>query len=150
MKFSEQHLVDCVNSCSGCSGGDTNTAFDDIIQNGGFVTLRSGYSYFASQGECAFDGKPHVGPAITKYYDVPDGNEEDMAVKIELYGPAAALVDSSNASFQLYESDIYDEPNCDPYILNLSVGVVGYGVEDEVKFWIAVRNKKWSWNKKWS
>lgn len=144
-KFSEQHLIDCVTSCTGCSGGDTNTAFQSIIENGGFLCLRKDYEYAAAQGNCKYEDTPHVGPVISEYYDVPEGNEEDMAVKIELFGPAAAVVDASNASFQLYASGIYDEPNCDPYILNLSVGVVGYGIENEVKYWI-VRN---AWGPAW-
>lgn len=144
-KFSEQQLVDCVTSCSGCKGGDSNAAFQSIIDNGGFVCLQSDYEYTASQNACKFDDVTHVGPVISKYIDVPDGNEVDMAVKIELYGPAVAVIDASNASFQLYDSGIYDEPSCDPYILSLTVGVVGFGVEDEVKYWI-VRN---AWGSSW-
>lgn len=144
-KFSEQHLIDCVSSCSGCKGGDSNTATQFIIDNGGFVCLRNDYEYTGIQSDCKYDISPHIGPIISKYYEVPEGNEDDMAVKIELWGPAYAIVDASNASFQLYNSGIYNEPNCDPYILNLCVGVVGYGVEDEVKYWI-VRN---AWGKAW-
>lgn len=144
-KFSEQHLIDCITSCSGCKGGDTNAAYDAIIENGGFVCYQTDYPFTGAQGDCQYGSKQHVGPVITSYTEVPEGNEEDMAIKIELYGPASAIIDASHSSFQLYHSGVYNEPSCDPYILSLSVGVVGYGVDGDDQYWI-VRN---AWGPSW-
>jgi cathepsin F len=53
-----------------------------------------------------------------------------------------------NANFlQYYYGGIIDLPDsrCNPFGLNHAVNIVGYGEENEVKFWI-VRN---SWGSRW-
>ena len=47
--------------------------------------------------------------------------------------------------FQLYSNGIYDEKKCLSTSINHGVGCVGYGTENNEKYWI-VRN---SWGKSW-
>ena len=72
-------------------------------------------------------------------------NEELLAATIEKMGPVSSYVDARQPSFQLYDKGIYDEPLCSSDYCTLDVGVVGFGVENQVKYWI-LRN---SWGKSW-
>lgn len=49
------------------------------------------------------------------------------------------MIDASMASFQLYQSGIYDEPKCSSERTTHDVGLIGYGTENGVDYWI-VRN----------
>ncbi|KAK8888635.1 hypothetical protein M9Y10_033367 [Tritrichomonas musculus] len=145
--FSEQNIVDCatiVDFCYGCDGGQIYGAFDHLIkrQKGKFV-LESDYPYLGVDGECQFDDLPHVG-SISTYVNIIEGDENDLEAKVQI-GPVAVAIDASNWSFQLYNSGIYDEPNCISSKLDHGVGCVGYGSEDGTKYWI-VRN---SWGTSW-
>ena len=144
-RYSEQNLIDCVTSCSGCSGGLITPAYDYVIseQNGKFI-LEDDYKYEAIEGTCKFAKYQPVG-SISKYINVVEGDEEDLAAKVENYGPVAVAIDAGQWSFQLYSGGIYDEPNCSPYNLDHAVGCIGYGVEDGTKYWI-VKN---SWGTSW-
>ena len=143
--FSEQNLVDCVTSCFGCNGGLMTEAFQYVIDNqNGQWCLESDYVYKAVDGICQFSKYSHVG-SISKYVNVNEGDEDDLAAKCEQYGPVAVAIDASNWSFQLYHGGIYDESSCSPSNLDHGVGCVGYGSEDGTKYWI-VRN---SWGTSW-
>ncbi|OHS93638.1 Cathepsin L1 [Tritrichomonas foetus] len=145
-RFSEQSVVDCTTSCGGCQGGGYYIAFVHIrsVQSGK-LNPESEYPYTATDGnDCEFSLHSKVGN-LKNFYDVRYSNETDLAICCANYGPACCSVDASHASFQLYSSGIYDEPECSKTTLDHGVGLVGYGVENDVKYWI-VRN---SWGKAW-
>lgn len=144
-RYSEQNLVDCATTCEGCTGGMMNDAYDYIIsnQNGHFI-LENDYKYTGFEGTCHFDDYNPVG-SVSKYINIIEGDEDDLAAKVEAYGPAAVAIDASFWSFQLYAGGIYDEPSCSPYELDHGVGCVGFGSQDGIKYWI-VRN---SWGTSW-
>lgn len=144
--FSEQNLVDCCHEgCAGCSGGLMTQAYKYVIaQQGGHFNFESDYQYTALEGTCLFTKYAQVG-SISKYVNIAKGDEDDLAAKIETYGPVAVAIDASHVSLQQYSSGIYDEPDCSPANLNHGVGCVGFGSQDGVKYWI-VRN---SWGKEW-
>lgn len=144
-RLSEQNLIDCVRTCYGCHGGLMTSAYAYIVgyQDGQF-NLESDYPYEAVARMCRFDQYPKVG-TISDYINVESGNEDDLALKCEKYGPVAVAIDASNWSFQLYTTGIYDESSCSSVNLDHGVGCVGYGVEDSTKYWI-VRN---SWGTTW-
>jgi cathepsin L len=143
--LSESNLVDCVTTCYGCNGGLAQEAYDYVLyyQNGQFA-LNYDYPYKPISSNCKFDQSKSVAK-ITSYITVPAGDESDLGSKLTLYGPIAAAIDGSLASFQLYETGIYDEPQCSSQDLNLAVGIVGLGTEDNVPYWI-VRN---AWGPDW-
>lgn len=143
--YSEQNLVDCVTTCDGCNGGLMTEAYDYVVQNqNGRFNYESDYKYTAVDGTCKFTQYSQAG-SVSKYIVVAEGDEDDLAAKIEQYGPAAVAIDASNWSFQLYTSGIYDEPACSSTNLDHGVGCVGYGSQDGTKYWI-VRN---SWGTSW-
>ena len=143
--YSEQNLVDCVTSCYGCSGGLMDSAYDYIInQQGGKMNYEADYVYTAVDGTCKFAQYQTAGH-VSKYINIAAYDEDDLAAKCETYGPVAVAIDASNWSFQLYSGGIYDEPWCSQYSLDHGVGCVGFGVENNTKYWI-VRN---SWGSSW-
>jgi len=143
--LSESQLVDCCSACSGCDGGFPSSAYDWVIkhQNGGFMKEED-YPYSPSEHSCKFDPSKVV-VTISGYSEVASGSESDLAAKCASVGPIAVGIDASNWSFQLYSSGIYDEPSCSSYSLDHAVGVIGYGSEGGVNYWI-VRN---SWGTSW-
>ena len=143
--YSEQNLVDCVTTCDGCNGGLMTEAYEYVVQHqNGQFNIESEYKYTAVDGSCKFNQYSKTG-SVSKYIIVAEGDEDDLAAKIEQYGPAAVAIDASNWSFQLYVSGIYDEPACSSTNLDHGVGCVGFGKQDATKYWI-VRN---SWGTAW-
>jgi len=143
--LSESQLVDCCSACSGCDGGFPNATLDWVIkhENGGFMKEED-YPYSPVEHSCKFDPSKVV-VTITGYKEIAQGSESDLADKCASVGPISVGIDASNWSFQLYSSGIYDEPSCSSYSLDHAVGVVGYGSEGGVNYWI-VRN---SWGTSW-
>ncbi|OHT10052.1 Clan CA, family C1, cathepsin L-like cysteine peptidase [Tritrichomonas foetus] len=144
-RYSEQNLVDCVTACYGCNGGLMDASYEYIIDSqNGHLNLEADYPYTAVDGTCKYAQYTPVA-SITKYVNVNQNDEDDLAAKVETYGPVAVAIDASNWSFQLYTGGIYDEPSCSPYSLDHGVGCVGFGAEGSTKYWI-VRN---SWGTSW-
>lgn len=143
--FSEQSLVDCVTTNYGCNGGSTGNAIKYIINFWkGKVMLEDDYPYKAARDYCLYDNTKAVGH-ITSYVEVESGSETDLAAKCAQYGPVSIGIDATKASFQLYSGGIYDEPHCNIFMIDHGVGLVGYGTEDNIAYWI-VRN---SWGTSW-
>jgi cathepsin L len=145
LKFSESNIVDCVDTCYGCNGGLMDAAYTYVIsKQGGKFMPEDIYPYQPRQGPCKFDASKAIG-SISKFINVVQGDEEDLATKVQQYGPAAVAIDASHWSFQLYKSGIYDEPQCSSSQLDHGVGCLGWGAEGAKKYWI-VRN---SWGLVW-
>lgn len=149
-RFSEQSLVDCDTSNNGCNGGLPYRAFNYILNEcGGKVMLEDDYPYTGTDDSCQFDSSKAIGH-FTRYIQVEEGNEDELAATCEEYGPCSIGIDASHASFQLYSSGIYDEHACMPKYVNHGVGLVGYGSEEVhanfvQNYWI-IRN---SWGESW-
>ena len=144
-KLSEQNLVDCVTSCSGCNGGLMTSAYAYVkSKQGGKFMLQADYPYTGTDGTCRFDSSKGTSK-ITGYTTVKEGSETDLAEKISSLGVAAIAIDASLYSFQLYSSGVYDDSSCSIANINHAVGCVGYGVEGSKNYWI-VRN---SWGTSW-
>jgi cathepsin L len=75
---------------------------------------------------------------------VARGSEADLESAVAV-GPVTAVIDAGLPSFQLYGGGIYDDEACSSIAVNHAVGVVGYGYDGGVAFWI-VKN---SWGGKW-
>jgi cathepsin L len=144
--LSEKDLVDCVgDGCRGCKGGEMRTAYKWVkrVQKGKYA-LEVDYPYYPRTGACLFNQSKGVG-SITDIKDIVPGNEDDLATKVQKYGPAAVGIDASQWSFQAYRGGIYDEPHCNVQNLDHGVGCIGWGAEGVKKYWI-IKN---SWGKHW-
>ncbi|KAF6034464.1 hypothetical protein EB796_007225 [Bugula neritina] len=145
VSLSEQNLVDCSTEYgnNGCEGGLMDYAFEYIKDNKGIDTEAS-YPYDAEDEKCHFR-KRNIGATDTGYVDIPEGDEEKLKEAVAMHGPVSVAIDASHESFQLYESGIYDEPECSSSQLDHGVLVVGYGTEGGKDYWL-VKN---SWGPSW-
>lgn len=146
-KCSEQNIIDCCHQggCSGCSGGYNNQALDFILNTqNGFLNSESDYPYIGIDGDCKFDSTK----GISQIKSIVSGikGDEDYLKKLVSQGVCSIAIDGSWVSFQEYSGGIYDNPMCtDESGINHAVGLVGYGSENGVDYWI-VRN---SWGIIW-
>jgi len=118
------------------------------LENTG-VMNSSDYAYTARGGNCKFD-KSKVAAKVTGYKfasgDQAGAVDED-ALKQMLYenGPFAIAINAT--PLQMYFGGIMDPFSflCNPKSLNHGVLLVGYGVENNKKYWI-IKN---SWGSSW-
>jgi cathepsin L len=143
--LSEQNLIDCVTTCSGCSGGDKIAAYDYIATvQLGYFNLEDDYPYIAAEQPCAYDkGKRYT--QLSGYFPTLPGSESVLLEAIYQSGPAAVSIDAAHTSFQLYSGGIYNEPDCSSTSSDHAVLCVGYGADGFNPFWI-VKN---SWGTGW-
>lgn len=141
-KFSEQQLIDCDGSNSGCGGGIMHNAFTYLKDAG--VSESANYPYQEVQGYCQYNA--NFGNNLVRGYSFA-GTESEKKIRRMLYevGPLAITI---NASYlQYYNGGIINIPYeyC-PYAPNHGVNLVGYGkTETGQKYWI-VRN---TWGPYW-
>lgn len=145
--LSEQNLIDCVFSCSGCNSGQADTAYLYVLffQLGWFMST-SDYQYTEAVDKCKFDlstAKKNGAKMQVMHYTKQD--EADMKEHCATDGVLSAVVDASGKDFEFYQSGIYDNPDCDWMHPNLAVTIVGYGTTDGKDYWI-VRN---AWGAQW-
>ncbi|KAI6646581.1 Cathepsin L [Oopsacas minuta] len=145
VSLSEQNLIDCSGSYGnkGCNGGVMDYAFAYIKKNGGIDT-EADYPYVADQTDCQYKSDAS-GATLRDWVDINSENETQLLIAVASQGPISVAIDASHSSFQLYESGVYAEPDCSSSELDHGVLVVGYGIEDGVKYWL-VKN---SWGASW-
>ncbi|XP_062378390.1 procathepsin L-like [Sardina pilchardus] len=148
VSLSEQQLVDCSRDYDnyGCGGGLPDPAYQYIKDNGGIDTEES-YPYEAKDGKCRF--KPDsVGATCTGFVDITSGDENALQKAVATVGPVSVLIDAEHSSFQMYESGVYEEPDCNPENLDHAVLAVGYGSENGKDYWLVKNSWGLSWGDK--
>ena len=151
--FSEQMLVDCDTSDSGCNGGLMEYSFAWLKKNGGFM-LDSDYPYKGVKSTCKSDKSKYVDMKVTGYkklgssYSTWSPVDEDE-IKEFLYttGPLAIALNAD--PLQTYSSGVLDltSTKCPSSGINHAVTLVGYGTDSSTSkaYWL-VKN---SWGKSW-
>jgi len=144
VNLSEQQLVDCSRKegNEGCSGGEMDSAFQFVIDNGG-ICSEEDYPYSAVNGNCTQTCSPVA--TIQGFKDVPKEDEVALQAALAKYGPVSVAIEADQMGFQFYSGGVFDG-TCGT---NLDHGVllVGYGHDSQKNedYWL-VKN---SWGDKW-
>ena len=148
--FSEQQLIDCDTTDSGCNGGLMEYAFT-YLKKIGCINLEEDYPYKGVKGTCKTNYDKCVDMTVTGYkklgssYSTWSPVDEDE-IKEFLYetGPLAVALNAN--PLQTYVSGILDvsSSQCPSSGINHAVLLVGYGTA-ELPYWI-VKN---SWGTAW-
>ena len=148
--FSEQQLVDCDNTDSGCNGGLMEYAFT-YLKKIGCINLEEDYPYTGRKGTCKTNYDKCIDMTVTGYKKLGSSYStwspvDEGEVKEFLYetGPLAIALNAD--PLQNYVSGILDKTSaqCPTSGINHAVLLVGYGTA-ETDYWI-VKN---SWGKNW-
>jgi len=135
--LSPQQIVSCDSTNWGCSGGNTETAYEYIASTGG-IEKASNYpytSYFDVTGTCTSNSAKYV-VTVDEYYTVAD--EDDMESYMLGTGPMSICLAAS--TWSSYTSGIVS--TCDK---NVDHCVQVVGLDTDSSYWI-VRN---SWGTSW-
>jgi len=142
--FSEQNLVSCDTTDSGCNGGLMDDAFVWIQGNGG-ICSEDDYPYASSSGtspSCSTTCTNVANSAPADYTDV-DTNEDALASAISQQ-PVSVAIQANQRAFQSYSGGVLTG-RCGTR-LDHGVLAVGYGTwTDGTEYW-KVKN---SWGDSW-
>merc|ERR1719357_991667 len=137
ISLSEQELVSCDKTDSGCGGGLMDYAFEWIAQNGG-LNSEANWGYTATDGTCD-STKRAVKVSVTKNHVDVQQNSDSQFVAALQRGPVAVAIEADQQAFQFYKSGIFSD-TCGT---NLDHGVLAVGYADG---YYIVKN---SWGTTW-
>ncbi|CAN7114685.1 unnamed protein product [Brassica rapa subsp. narinosa] len=143
ISLSEQQLLDCSTTNTGCDGGAAANAFQYNVERK--VNYQAAYPYRGTQGKCRYE--PLLVGKLIKSYGVGVGFDENKLKQwVASIGPVTVGFHVTN-SFAFYEEGVYTSDECGDTTedLNHFMLVVGYGVEDGVPYWL-IQN---SWGADW-
>jgi cathepsin L len=144
ISLSEEQLVDCsrLYGNNGCNGGLMDSAFKYTMVNG--MCSENDYPYTSSSGKTKYNCLK-CNPVVKVHgcYDVQSNDQLALKEAVSI-GPVSVAIDADTRYFQSYSSGIMDLSDCN---LNLDHGVliVGYGIENDTKYWLL----KNSWGDSW-
>jgi len=143
--LSEQELVSCDTTDSGCNGGLMDNAFNWLVNNrNGQIVTDASYPYTSGGGvvpACSANlASKTVGATITGHRDITQ-TEDQMASFVYSSGPLSIAVDAS--TWQTYTGGVVT--NCPAGQLDHGVLIVGYDDTASTPYWI-IKN---SWTASW-
>jgi len=150
--LSVQHVIDCANA-GNCQGGDDYAVYQYAHKVG--IPDETCNNYQAKNQQCSKDnqcytcipsGQCNAISNFTRWQVSEFANiqgEAQMKAEIFARGPISCGVDAT-AKLESYTGGIFEQKVNNPQI-NHIISVVGWGVENNVNFWI-VRN---SWGQPW-
>jgi len=145
LNLSEQQIVDCDWAEMGCNGGQTSSAFNEIIDQGGQMSNED-YPYTGEDGTCQFKASEVVAKISTWKYATLTWSESEVQNSLVNWGPLSICVEAD--AWQDYQSGIMTADECCGLFCQLDhcVQLVGYSTANATSpYWI-VRN---SWNTDW-
>ncbi|KAL0908398.1 hypothetical protein M5K25_022892 [Dendrobium thyrsiflorum] len=146
ISLSEQQLVDCASAFNnfGCNGGLPSQAFEYIKYNGGLDTEET-YPYRGANGICNFEPE-NVGVKVIDSVNITLGAEDELKHAVGVVRPVSVAFEVVTG-FRFYKKGVYTSDTCgkSPLDVNHAVLAVGYGVEDDISYWL-IKN---SWGSDW-
>jgi cathepsin L len=145
VSLSEQELVDCAGlkyGSMGCNGGQMDGAFKYAIDNG--MCTEAAYPYTSGVTKTA--GTCHSCSAVDHFSSCSDVKPNDqISLKAAVaQQPVSIAISADTKYFQSYSSGVLTSSTCYTS-LDHGVLIVGYGVENGIKYWL-VKN---SWSTSW-
>jgi len=131
--LSIQQLIDC-----GPSPPDLDDTFKYVMQVKGLDTEAS-YPTNGTKGPCRFNPNT-IGGTVSHVVNYTGGDEDIIAAMVYQTGPAVVYVDAS--SWEEYTTGIVTTP-CGT--IDHAVMIVGFGVQNDKKYWIAQNTWGSSW-----
>lgn len=122
VSLSEQMIVDCDTTDSGCNGGLMDNAFNWVASRGG-LCAEAAYAYTAQTGACQHACALVPGTAPTQHTDV-EPTDEALTAAIARQ-PVAVAIEADQSGFQFYSSGVFTG-ECGT-ALDHGVLAVGYG-----------------------
>jgi cathepsin F len=143
LSLSEQQLVDCDSSDSGCNGGLPSNAFQFMIDQGMGLEGESAYPYTAADGSC-HKSQAQEKAFIAAWHQIST-DETQIAAALQQYGPLSIGINAN--TFQFYSGGVANPSSvlCNPSALDHGVAIVGFGTADGQDYW-TIRN---SWGSSW-
>ena len=151
--FSEQMLVDCDTSDSGCNGGLMQYSFTWLKKNGG-IMLDSDYPYTGVDGTCQSDSSKYADFKVTGYKKLGSSwstwsavDEDEIKEFLYETGPLAIALNADYLSPYTGGIVDYTSSQCPSSGINHAVTLVGYGTDADtgMDYWI-IKN---SWGSDW-
>ncbi|ACZ63497.1 cathepsin [Pieris rapae granulovirus Wuhan] len=138
LDLSEQHLINCDSINNGCGGGLMHWALETILQQGGIVSEKD-EPYYGLDAVC----KPkQFNVSISGCTRYVLKNENKLRELLIANGPISMAVDIIDViDYKEGITDICENMNG----LNHAVLLVGYGVHNNIPYWIM----KNSWGEEW-
>ncbi|XP_046647085.1 ervatamin-B-like [Daphnia pulicaria] len=157
VSLSEQMLIDCDNSNSGCGGGDYTRAWQYAYDKGGAMTSTS-YPYVSgainqTSVSCKFNSTSVAVNVASYDWTYPYPNATVTMTYLQNFGPLPTTIKVLDSLFN-YASGVYSDPACivaDENDVDHAVVIVGYGTTaatatvPATPYWI-VRN---TWGTGW-
>jgi cathepsin F/cysteine peptidase B len=142
VSVSEQELVSCDTTDSGCDGGLMDNAWTWLVEHEkGEIATEESYPYVSGNGDVPKCKLPKTtGATISGHEDLPK-NEDQMATWMLTNGPISIAVDAT--SWQTYTSGIMT--NCISSQVDHGVLAVGFDDNHTPPYWI-IKN---SWGAEW-
>ena len=149
ISLSEEQLIDCSVEYgnNGCNGGLMDNAFKYAIDKG--LCSEDEYPYSSFNGEstttCESNNKINTNNVVqlTGCFDVPENNQLALKEAVSI-GPVSVAIEADRYIFQHYSTGVISGYFCGKN-LDHGVLIVGYGVENGIKYWL-VKN---SWGSSW-
>lgn len=142
ISLSEEQLIDCDTSDSGCGGGLPSAAFGWITSNGG-ISTEAAYPYTAGSGSAGSCESGQSASATvsshTEQYSVSVATLEGLVAS----GPVSVAVEADQDAFQFYTSGVVTS-GCGTN-LDHAVLAVGYQTNAATPYWV-IKN---SWGTGW-
>jgi len=141
-QFSEQQLVDCVQSCLGCNGGWPGHSFYYYESHGAYY--EGDYPYTAKDGTCTFVDSAASNVGVSTYTKVTPDSYTALQTAIALQ-PISILIEADTYYFQSYTSGVLTNATLCGSTIDHAVLAVGYGSDNGTDYFL-VKN---SWAATW-
>ena len=144
--LSQQDMLSCDGNNFGCNGGFINNAWSYLVSDG--VVTEACKPFNSSNGECpncntrCNNGEKYTKSKCKSLFSIVS-NKDNMQMEITSHGPMQASMDVYK-DFLYYKSGVYVS-NYQTYLGSQAVRVLGWGVMNGTKYWLAANN----WGVRW-